>query len=171
VFVNALAHAGGRAARDHHTGCGSGRGPGKGVLADTGWGQGGGHRELQMLEELPDHLAVRDGGDAPQRPLLTARAARHVQGKHPLQQPRPVPLETGKAGVMLVAPWTALLTTCAWRSPAGRARRALRFERLSWTCTPAGAPWFTSCRKLRHERPYRAEQRPWEPPRLRRRVG
>ena len=22
--------------------------------------------------------------------------------------------------------------------PAGRARRALRFERLSWTCTPAG---------------------------------
>src|SRR5262249_6768330 len=41
--------------------------------------RGGVHRELQMLEDLPDHLAVRDGGDAPQRPLRTARAARHSQ--------------------------------------------------------------------------------------------
>src|SRR5262245_51261195 len=124
-----------------------------------------------MLEDLPDDLALHDGGNDPQRPLVTPRAARHVQCKDALEQPRPVPLETGKASVVLVAPWTAILTPCAWRSPAGRARRALRFERLSWTCTPAGTPWFTSWRQLRHERPSRAAQRPWEPPRLRRRVG
>src|SRR5262249_13543902 len=104
-------------------------------------------------------------------PARTQRAAGHIQRTCALEQPRPVPLETEKTGIVLVASWTAILATCAWRSPAGRARRALRFERLSWTCTPAGTPWFTSCRKLRHERPYRAEQRPWEPPRLRRRVG
>ena len=150
----------------------SGRGPGKGFLADTGRCHGRGVcRQFQMLEDLPDDLALHDGGNDPQRPLVTPRAARHVQRKHPLEQSRPVPLETGKTGIVLVASWTAILTTCAWRSPAGRARRALRFKRLSWTCTPAGTPWFTSCRKLRHERPYRAEQRPWEPPRLRRRVG
>src|SRR5215510_9050236 len=37
----------------------SGRGPGKGVLADTRWGDGGRvHGELQMLEDFPDDLAV-----------------------------------------------------------------------------------------------------------------
>jgi hypothetical protein len=47
----------------------SGGGPGKDCLADTRWSNGGWvHRELQMPEELPDHLAVRDGGDDPQRP-------------------------------------------------------------------------------------------------------
>jgi hypothetical protein len=61
-------------------------------------------RKLQMAENLAEHLG-RTGG--------------HLQRKHPLQEPRPVPLETGKAGVMLVAPWTAILTTCAWRSPLG----------------------------------------------------
>jgi hypothetical protein len=49
----------------------SGRGPGKGVLADTRWGDGGRvHGALQMLEEFPDHLALRDGRDDAQRPLL-----------------------------------------------------------------------------------------------------
>ena len=45
----------------------SGREPRKGFLADTrrsnrGWV----HRELQMPEDLPDDLAMRDGGDEPQ---------------------------------------------------------------------------------------------------------
>jgi hypothetical protein len=30
-----------------------------------------------MLEDLPDDLAVRDGGNDPQRPPLTPGAARH----------------------------------------------------------------------------------------------
>jgi len=35
------------------------------------------HGALQMPEDLPDHRALRDGDDEPQRPPLTARAARH----------------------------------------------------------------------------------------------
>jgi hypothetical protein len=38
-----------------------------------------------MPEELPDHFAVRDGGDDPQRPPLTPRAAHHVKRKDALQ--------------------------------------------------------------------------------------
>ena len=45
----------------------------------------------EMPEDLPEHLAVRDGGDDPQRPLLTLGAARHSERKHPLQQSRPAP--------------------------------------------------------------------------------
>jgi hypothetical protein len=60
----------------------SGGGPHKGFLADTrrsnrGWVCG----KLQMPEDLPAHLAVRDGGDDPQRPPLTPEAARHVKSK------------------------------------------------------------------------------------------
>src|SRR4029453_261604 len=70
----------------------SGRGPGAGFLADTGWGNGRGVcRKLQMLEDLPHHLAVRDGGDDPQRPPLTARAARQLQRQHALQPSGPAP--------------------------------------------------------------------------------
>ena len=45
----------------------SGGGPGEGFLADTRWRNGGwvGH-QLEMAEELSDHLALRDGGDDPQ---------------------------------------------------------------------------------------------------------
>src|SRR5712691_10367132 len=124
-----------------------------------------------MAEELSDHLDVGDGGDNPQRSLTAKRTGDHIQRKHPRQEPRPVPLEMENAGVMLIALLIVIMITCAWRSPAGRARRALRLERLSWTCIPAGTPWFTSCRKLRHERPYRAHHRPWETPRPRRSVG
>ena len=55
----------------------SGEGPGKGVLAETGWGDRGWvHRQFQMLKDLPDHLALRDGGNDPQCPLLlTPRVA------------------------------------------------------------------------------------------------
>src|SRR5262245_3082889 len=52
----------------------SGGAPGKGVLAETRWGDRGWvDGELEMLEDLADHLAVRDGGHDPQRPLLAAR--------------------------------------------------------------------------------------------------
>ena len=37
------------------------------------------HGELQMPADLPDHPALRDGGDDPQHPPLTPGAARHVQ--------------------------------------------------------------------------------------------
>ena len=55
----------------------SGGGPGAGFLAATRRSHGGRiSRALQMPEELPNHLAVRDGGEEPQRPLLIVRAAR-----------------------------------------------------------------------------------------------
>jgi hypothetical protein len=150
----------------------SGEGPREGCLASTSRGNGGWvRRELQMPEDLPDHLALRDGRDNPQRPLRAKRTRSHIESKHPLQQPRPVPLEMENAGVMRIALLMVIMITCAGRSLAGRARRALRLERLSWTCSPAGTPWFTSCRKLRHERPSRADHRPWETPRPRRSVG
>src|SRR5206468_11552414 len=70
----------------------SGRRPGAGFLADTCWGNGRWvHGELQMPEDLPDHLALRDGGDDPQHPSLTPGAARHGQRKDALEQPRPTP--------------------------------------------------------------------------------
>jgi hypothetical protein len=57
----------------------SGGGPGKDFLADTGWCNGRGiGRKFQRLEELPDDLPVRDGGDEAQCPLLTPGAARHI---------------------------------------------------------------------------------------------
>jgi hypothetical protein len=41
----------------------SGGGPGESFLADTGWSNGRWVcRKFQMLEDLPHHLAVRDGG-------------------------------------------------------------------------------------------------------------
>ena len=64
----------------------SGGGPGEGFLADTRWCNGRWVcRKFQMLEDLPDDLAVRDGGNDPQRPPLTLGAARHIERKHPLQ--------------------------------------------------------------------------------------
>jgi len=70
----------------------SGGGPGEGFLVDTrrgkrGWICG----TFQMPEDLPDHLALRDGGDDPQHPPLTPGAARHVHRKDALEQPRPAP--------------------------------------------------------------------------------
>ena len=76
-------------------------------------------RKLLSHLKLADHLGLGDGGDNPQRLLTAKRTGGHIQSKHPFHELRPVPLETGKAGVMLVAPWTAILTTCAWKSPLG----------------------------------------------------
>src|SRR5215510_6791976 len=86
----------------------SGREPGKGVLAGTRWGDRGWvHGEFQMLEDFPDHRALRDGGDDPQRPLLAERAARRVQRKHPLEQPRPTPPWRPRVRCLLVDPLLA----------------------------------------------------------------
>src|SRR5882724_4240970 len=65
------------------------------------------HGALQMPKDLPDHLALRDGGDEPQRPPLTERAARHIQRKHALQQPRPTPARRSRVGLLLVHPLPA----------------------------------------------------------------
>jgi hypothetical protein len=57
----------------------SGGGPGERFLAETRRGNRGWvHRQFQMPEDFPDHRALRDGGDHPQRPLLAERTARHV---------------------------------------------------------------------------------------------
>ena len=70
----------------------SGRGPGEGFLADMRRSnQGWVDCELQMLEDLPDHLALSDGGDDPQRPTLTPWVVGHIQCKDALQQPCPAP--------------------------------------------------------------------------------
>ena len=44
-----------------------------------------------MAEDLSDQLDLGDDSDNPQRPLTAKRAGDHIQRKHPLQQPRPVP--------------------------------------------------------------------------------
>jgi hypothetical protein len=90
--------------------------PGEGFLANTRrCNRGRVGRKFQMLEDLPDHLAVREGGDDPPRPLRTPRAARHVQCKHLLQQPRPAPVRRRRAGLLLLH---ALLTRCGDDRPA-----------------------------------------------------
>jgi hypothetical protein len=58
----------------------------------------------RMLEDLADHLAMRDGRDDVQRPPLTPRAACHVQCKHPLEQPRPAPARQLGARLRLAFP-------------------------------------------------------------------
>src|SRR4029434_1083242 len=86
----------------------SGGGPRKGFLAETRRSDGGRvHRELQMPEDLADHLAVRDGGDDPQWPPLTPRAACHLQGKDALQQPCPTPARRRWLRLLLVYPLLA----------------------------------------------------------------
>jgi hypothetical protein len=83
----------------------SGRGPGEGFLADTRRSnQGWVGCELQMPEDLADHLALRDSGDDPQRPPLTERAACHIQRKDALQQPCPAPTRRRGVRRLLVHP-------------------------------------------------------------------
>ena len=72
-----------------------------------------------MAQDPRDYRRVGDGGHDPERATSTQGTGGQIKVRHPLQQSRPVPLEIGKAGVMLVAPWTAILATCAWRSPLG----------------------------------------------------
>ncbi len=99
----------------------SGGGPGEGFLADTRWGNGRWvHGELQMPEDLPDHLAVRDGRDDPQRPPLTPGTACHIQCKDALQQSCPAPARRPGVRLLLVH---ALL---AWRGDDRTAQAAVR---------------------------------------------
>jgi hypothetical protein len=55
-----------------------------------------------MAEDLADHLALRDGGNDPQRPTLAKRTAGHLQRKHPLEQPRPAPVRRRRAGLLFL---------------------------------------------------------------------
>jgi hypothetical protein len=114
----------------------SGGGPRKGFLADTRWSNRGWvHRELQMPEDLADHLALRDGGHDPQRPLLAARAACHIQGKDALAQLRPDPVRRPGVRRLLVQPLLA-------RRGDGRPARAGRPSRrtvLSHRRAPSAA--------------------------------
>jgi hypothetical protein len=86
----------------------SGGGPRKGFLAETrrsnpGWGG----CELQRPEDLPDHRALHDGGNDPQRPLLTARAARPSQGKDALEQSCPAPARRPRVRRLVLHPLLA----------------------------------------------------------------
>jgi hypothetical protein len=60
-----------------------------------------------MLAEFPDHLALRDGRDDAQRPLLAKRAARHGQGNHPFEEPRSAPAWRPCVGFVVHHPWLA----------------------------------------------------------------
>jgi len=86
----------------------SGRGPGDGFLVDMrrsnrGWVD----CALQMLEHLPDHLALGHGGDAPQHPTLTPQAVCHSPCKDALQQPCPAPARRPRVRRLRVHPWLA----------------------------------------------------------------
>ena len=86
----------------------SGGGPRKGFLAETRRSnQGWVGCELQMPEDLPDHLALRDGGNDPQRPLLTERAARYVQCKDALEQLCPAPERRPRVRRLILHPLLA----------------------------------------------------------------
>jgi len=88
----------------------SSRGPSKGFLANTGrCNTRGVCSKFQMLEDLPDDLAVRDGGDDPQHPTRPPDAARHGQRKDAREQPRPAPALRRCAGFWFVH------TLLAWR--------------------------------------------------------
>jgi hypothetical protein len=98
----------------------SGGGPGEGFLVDTGWCNGRWVcRKFQMLEDLPDDLTVRDGGDEAQRPPLAPGAARPIQRKDALEQPRPAPARRSRVGLLLV------YTLLAWRRDDGAAQVAV----------------------------------------------
>ena len=60
-----------------------------------------------LAENLADHLGLGDDGDNPQRPLTAKRTGGHIQGKHPLQEPRPAP---ARRRCRRLVPLHALLT-------------------------------------------------------------
>ena len=73
-----------------------------------------------MAEDLADDLALRDDGDDPQHPALAQRTGAHLQGKHPLQEPRPAPVRRRRAGLLFLHPLLARrrdnrLAQCAMR--------------------------------------------------------
>ena len=82
-------------------------------------------RTFQMAEDLSDDLTLRDGGDDPQRPPLTPRAAYHIQCKDVLQQPCPTPARRRRA--VLVFPHALL----AWRGDDRPTQMAVRRQKPS----------------------------------------
>jgi len=88
----------------------SGGGPGEGGLAATSRSHRGRvGRALQRPEDLPEHLAWREGRDEPQRPLMAQQTRGHSEIKHPLQQPCLALARRPGASLWLVH---ALLTWC-----------------------------------------------------------
>src|SRR5262245_28113071 len=45
-----------------------------------------------MAEHLPDHLSLGDGGNDLERATLAQGTGAQLQGKHPLEEPRPAPV-------------------------------------------------------------------------------
>jgi hypothetical protein len=45
-----------------------------------------------MAEHLPDHLSLGDGGNDLERATLVQGTGAQLQGKHPLEEPRPAPV-------------------------------------------------------------------------------
>jgi transposase-like protein len=71
-------------------------------LAGAGRRDGGWiYRAFQMTEDFANHLALRDDGDEPQRPLRAQRAAGHIHVEDPLLQPRPTPVRRRGARLQL----------------------------------------------------------------------
>ena len=64
-------------------------------------------RELQMAENLAEHLGLGDGSNNSQRPLTAKRTGGHIQSKHLLQELRPAPARRLCRGII---PLHALLT-------------------------------------------------------------
>ena len=92
----------------------SGGGSREGFVADTRRGNRWWvHRALQRPEDLLDHLALRDGGDEPQRPLRSVRAARPLHRQDAREQLRRARARRSRVGLLLVHPLRA------WRRDAG----------------------------------------------------
>ena len=81
----------------------------------------GGLQQVADAGGFPDDLAVRDGGNDPQRPPLTPGAARHIERKHPLQQSCPAPARRPCVPLLLV-----LHPLLAGRGEDGPAQVAVR---------------------------------------------
>ena len=63
-------------------------------------------RELQMAENLADHLGLGDGGDNAQRSLTAKGTRGHIQSKHMPQEPGPAP---GRCASLRLLPLHTLL--------------------------------------------------------------
>jgi hypothetical protein len=73
-----------------------------------------------MTQDARDHRLLDNGGNDPQHPLMAKRAGGQIEGKHPLQEPRPAPVRRGTAGLRLFH------TLLARRRDNRRAQRAVR---------------------------------------------
>jgi hypothetical protein len=78
---------------------GSNRGPDEPTLLQAGWCQGRwGSRQSEMAQETTDDGSRGKGGEEAQGTLRIARTALQVEGKDPVEPPRPSPARRGGAG-------------------------------------------------------------------------